>query len=341
VGGALARTATRPRKAAAVFLALLASAVLVPGVHIPDAAATEAPSSIIQVPAMDNATGSPPSCTPPTTGEVAGALAQAASGAGPEEGSPGGPLVNTEGAIASNWTRAVMAHQFPRMIDRGDAGCVVLCVVIPDNVSWTTTTLVAKDRFSALGPFPSGTTDEDDGGWSWEPSDTVRHAYVKDTSGKPWPVAFICRQFRNWKQGSKPMARLVVKYVPDADNLSLLAGIWCGSAPDNTPLKLWWSILDGARAKITVLNPPGSPPESRTVARHLHNVFFTYRPLQNPTTYNTWTWDAPHQRMIVSKQTPVSEQFPKGPGRNFVRCDYSTMSVSNWPYLPDGGPGNP
>jgi hypothetical protein len=135
------------------------------------------------------------------------------------------------------------------------------------------------------------------------------------------------------------MAQLMVRYVPDADNLSLLAGTWCGSAPDNTPLKVWWSILDGARAKLTVLNPPGSPPEYRTITRHLHNVFFTYRPLQNPTTYNTWAWDAPNQHMIVTRQTPIGEH-PKNPGRSFVRCDHSTTNVSpiNSPYIPERDP---
>jgi hypothetical protein len=129
----------------------------------------------------------------------------------------------------------------------------------------------------------------------------------------------------------------MVKYVPDADNLSLLAGTWCGSAPDNTALKVWWSILDGARATVTVLDPPDyAAPDPRTIARHLHNVFFTYRPLQNPTSYSTWEWDAPNQRMIVSTQVPVGEPFlPKGPGHYFVRCDHSTMGVSSSPYAPD------
>jgi hypothetical protein len=146
MGDPLTCPGTRLRKTA-IFFSLFVSAVLVPNLHFPDAAATEVHSSIVQVPATHNANGNPPSCAPdsPTSSEVAEALAQTASGEGPQGGSPAGPLVSTEGAIATVWTRAATAQQFLGMIHRGGGGCVVLCVVIPGNVGWTTTTLVAKD----------------------------------------------------------------------------------------------------------------------------------------------------------------------------------------------------
>jgi hypothetical protein len=109
-------------------------------------------------------------------------------------------------------------------------------------------------------------------------------------------------------------------------------GIWCGSAPDGTPFKVWWSILDGAHPKVTVLDPPdyASPNNRSSSPRCIFHL------LQNPTSYSTWEWDAPNQRMIVSTQIPVGESFlPKGPRHYFVRCDHLTMGVSSSPYAPD------